>query len=93
MQTPTDYSTRRWVCSALRVHDGLVARGVSATYIATKSTPVGFLTTYLFTALLLGVAAGYGLWRLWGEQENIEKYKAAERRLAEYLAQWEREAH
>ncbi len=50
------------------------------------------LTGYLLTAFLLGMAAGYGLWRVWGEQENIEKYKAAERRLAEYLAQWQRNA-
>lgn len=50
------------------------------------------LTAYLLTAFMLGLAAGYGLWRLWGEQENIEKYKAAERRLAEYLAQWERKS-
>ena len=50
------------------------------------------LTGYLLTAFLLGMAAGYGLWRVWGEQENIEKYQAAERRLAEYLAQWQRNA-
>jgi hypothetical protein len=48
------------------------------------------MTTYLFAAFLLGMASGYGLWRVWGEQENIEKYKVAERRLAEYLAQWQR---
>lgn len=51
------------------------------------------LTIYLLAAFLLGMAAGYGLWRVWGEQENIEKYKSAERRLAEYLAQWERKTH
>jgi hypothetical protein len=51
------------------------------------------MTMYLFSAFLLGVAAGYGLWRLWGEQENVEKYKAAERRLAEYLSQWDRRAN
>ena len=39
------------------------------------------MTGYLLAAFLLGVAAGYGLWRVWGEQDNIEKYKAAERRL------------
>lgn len=47
---------------------------------------------YLLLAFALGVLSGYGLWRLWGEQDNIEKYKAAEQRLAEYLANWERQA-
>lgn len=47
---------------------------------------------YLLLAFALGVVSGYGLWRLWGEQDNIEKYKAAEQRLAEYLASWERRA-
>ncbi|MBR2537396.1 MAG: hypothetical protein IKE66_15105 [Hyphomicrobium sp.] len=48
------------------------------------------MTMYLLTAFALGVASGYGLWRVMGEQDNIEKYKAAEQRLAEYLANWER---
>lgn len=47
---------------------------------------------YLFVAFALGVASGYALWRLWGEEENIEKYKAAEQRLAEYLTHWEHNA-
>lgn len=47
---------------------------------------------YLLLAFALGVVSGYSLWRLWGEQDNIEKYKAAEQRLAEYLANWERQA-
>lgn len=51
------------------------------------------LIIYLATAFLLGVVSGYSLWRLWGEQENIEKYKAAEQRLAEYLVQWERKGN
>lgn len=50
------------------------------------------MTMYLLAAFALGVASGYGLWRIWGEQENVEKYKAAEQRLAEYLANWERRA-
>ncbi|MEQ1653929.1 MAG: hypothetical protein ABL897_15710 [Hyphomicrobium sp.] len=50
------------------------------------------MTGYLLAAFLLGVGAGYGLWRVWGEQENTEKYKAAERHLAEFLAQWQRKA-
>lgn len=50
------------------------------------------MTMYLLTAFALGVASGYGLWRVMGEQDNIEKYKAAEQRLAEYLANWERGA-
>lgn len=51
------------------------------------------MTIYLLAAFAVGMAAGYGLWRVWGEQENIEKYKLAERRLAEYLEKWERRAN
>jgi hypothetical protein len=47
------------------------------------------MTAFLLVAFLFGVGAGYGLWRLWGERAAIEKYKAAERRLAEYIGRME----
>lgn len=40
----------------------------------------------LLVAFLFGIGVGYGLWRAWGQREAIAKYKAAELRLAEYLA-------
>lgn len=45
------------------------------------------MAAYLLAAFLSGVCVGYALWRLWGEREVIEKYRAAELRLAEYLAE------
>lgn len=48
------------------------------------------LAFYLFLAFLLGVGVGYTLWRTWGERESVAKYTAAEMRLAQYLARWEK---
>jgi hypothetical protein len=48
------------------------------------------LAFYLFLTFLLGVGVGYSLWRTWGERESIAKYTAAELRLAQYLARWEK---
>jgi hypothetical protein len=48
------------------------------------------LAAYLFLMFLLGVAVGYALWRAWGEREIVEKYNAAEMRLAAHLARWEK---
>ena len=49
------------------------------------------MATYLFLSFLLGVWAGYALWRVWGEREAIAKFNAAERKLANYLARWEKD--
>ncbi|MGQ0671313.1 MAG: hypothetical protein ACT4N2_00330 [Hyphomicrobium sp.] len=48
------------------------------------------MALYLLAAFLLGVGVGYALWRAWGERENVARYSAAEKRLAAYIAQWER---
>jgi hypothetical protein len=48
------------------------------------------LAFYLFLTFLLGVGVGYTLWRTWGERESVAKYTAAEMRLAQYLARWEK---
>ncbi len=47
------------------------------------------MVAYLFIAFLAGIGVGFALWRMWGEREVVEKYKAAERRLAEYVARLE----
>lgn len=47
------------------------------------------LAVFLLLAFCLGVAVGYGLWRLWGKRRLIARYGAAERRLAAYLSQFE----
>lgn len=47
------------------------------------------LAVLLFIAFALGVAVGYGLWRLWGKRRLIARYGAAEMRLAAYLSQFE----
>lgn len=51
------------------------------------------MAAYLLTSFLVGVGVGYGLWRTWGEREAIAKYKAAEMRLAEYVARLEHRGH
>lgn len=43
------------------------------------------LAIILLLAFLVGVATGYGLWRLWGKRQLVAKYKAAEMRLASYM--------
>jgi hypothetical protein len=48
------------------------------------------LAFYMFLTFLLGVGVGYALWRTWGEREATAKYTAAEMRLAQYLARWEK---
>lgn len=50
------------------------------------------LAFYLFLTFLLGIGVGYGLWRIWGEQEAIAKFNAAEMRLAAHLSRWEKSA-
>ena len=47
------------------------------------------MASYLFITFLLGVGAGYALWRMLGEREAIAKFKAAEMRLASHMARWE----
>jgi len=44
------------------------------------------LAIFLFLAFALGIAVGYGLWRLWGQRQQVAKYNAAEMRLASYLS-------
>lgn len=47
------------------------------------------MAAYLLAAFLSGICVGYALWRAWGDREVIDKYQAAERRLAEYIAEWQ----
>jgi hypothetical protein len=50
------------------------------------------MASYLFVTFLLGVAAGYALWRMLGEREVVAKFNAAEMRLASHMARWEKTA-
>lgn len=50
------------------------------------------MASYLFLSFLLGVGVGYALWRALGQREIVAKYQAAELRLAQHLANWQKSA-
>lgn len=50
------------------------------------------LAIYLCLAFALGVVAGYGLWRMWGQRDLVAKFHSAEIRLASYMSRLENSA-
>ncbi len=51
------------------------------------------MTMFLLAAFLLGIAVGYALWKSMGEREMLAKFSAAEMRLAQHLASFQRAQH